>query len=69
MSHCYEKCVPTPGTSLSQRENTCMSACAQKYMNAWDVVSRSYVAQLQQQRAQMGGVDPGIGSVNSDMSL
>ncbi|EKG10864.1 Mitochondrial inner membrane translocase complex Tim8/9/10/13-zinc finger-like protein [Macrophomina phaseolina MS6] len=46
--HCFERCVPKPGTSLSKGEETCFSQCMEKYMSAWNVVSRQYVAKLQQ---------------------
>lgn len=46
--HCFERCVPKPGTSLSKGEETCFTQCMEKYMSAWNVVSRQYVAKLQQ---------------------
>ncbi|OJD36105.1 mitochondrial import inner membrane translocase subunit tim13 [Diplodia corticola] len=52
--HCFERCVPKPGTSLSKGEETCFTQCMEKYMAAWNVVSRQYVAKLQQNSA--GGV-------------
>lgn len=49
--HCFERCVPKPGTSLSKGEETCFTQCMEKYMAAWNVVSRQYVAKLQQNSA------------------
>ncbi|KAI4174574.1 MAG: hypothetical protein LQ343_002147 [Gyalolechia ehrenbergii] len=46
-AHCFEKCVPSPGASLSKREEGCLSACMEKYMATWNVVSRTYIAQVQ----------------------
>ncbi|KAF4313725.1 protein translocase subunit [Botryosphaeria dothidea] len=46
--HCFERCVPKPGTSLSKGEETCFTQCMEKYMSAWNVVSRQYIAKLQQ---------------------
>lgn len=40
--------MPKPSTSLSKGEETCFSQCMEKYMGAWNVVSRQYVAKLQQ---------------------
>ncbi|KAK8194678.1 Tim10/DDP family zinc finger-domain-containing protein [Phyllosticta capitalensis] len=49
--HCFERCIPTPGSSMSSGEKQCFSACLEKYMNAWNVVSRQYVQRLQQRGA------------------
>ena len=51
--HCFERCVPKPGSSLSSSENTCFSQCIEKYMSAWDAVSRQYVGKIQAQGAHM----------------
>lgn len=40
--------MPKPGTSLSKGEETCFTQCMEKYMSAWNVVSRQYIAKLQQ---------------------
>ncbi|KAI0179983.1 Tim10/DDP family zinc finger-domain-containing protein [Hypoxylon sp. FL1284] len=45
--HCFEKCVPKPGTSLSNSEQTCFTQCMEKYMSAWNQVSTTYINQLQ----------------------
>jgi len=45
--HCFEKCIPTPGSSLSKTEEKCFTMCMQKYMSAWNVVSTAYIAQIQ----------------------
>ncbi|KAI1417588.1 Tim10/DDP family zinc finger-domain-containing protein [Hypoxylon sp. FL1857] len=46
--HCFEKCVPKPGTSLSNSEQTCFTQCMEKYMSAWNQVSTTYINRLQQ---------------------
>ncbi|OCK75551.1 hypothetical protein K432DRAFT_437481 [Lepidopterella palustris CBS 459.81] len=51
--HCFERCVPKPGSSLSKGEETCFTACMEKYMTAWNVVSRQYVSRIQKE-AQSG---------------
>lgn len=58
--NCYEKCVPKPGTSLAKGEEQCFTMCMEKYMAAWNAVSRSYVARLQQESQARGG----LGGVN-----
>ncbi|KAH9867817.1 hypothetical protein IAQ61_007121 [Plenodomus lingam] len=47
--HCFDRCVPKPGTSLSKGEEGCMSACMEKYMSAWNTVSKQYVGQITKQ--------------------
>ncbi|KAL8727892.1 MAG: hypothetical protein Q9166_005769 [cf. Caloplaca sp. 2 TL-2023] len=53
--HCFDKCIPSPGTSLSKKEEGCLSACMEKYMGAWNTVSRVYIAQIQKTAGQTGG--------------
>ncbi|KAJ4363504.1 protein translocase subunit [Neocucurbitaria cava] len=50
--HCFERCVPKPGTSLSKGEETCFTSCMEKYMSAWNTVSKQYVARIQRESAQ-----------------
>ncbi|OCL02543.1 hypothetical protein AOQ84DRAFT_249434, partial [Glonium stellatum] len=47
--HCFERCVPKPGSSLSKGEESCFTACMEKYMTAWNVISRQYVARIQKE--------------------
>ncbi|KAL9583670.1 MAG: hypothetical protein Q9212_002574 [Teloschistes hypoglaucus] len=54
-AHCFDKCIPAPGTSLSKREEGCLSACMEKYMATWNTVSRVYIAQVQKQAGAAGG--------------
>ncbi|KAL8894294.1 MAG: hypothetical protein Q9180_009759 [Flavoplaca navasiana] len=53
--HCFNKCIPSPGTSLSKKEESCLSACMEKYMGTWNTVSRVYIAQIQKTAGQAGG--------------
>lgn len=50
---CYLKCVPKPGPRLESGEQACLSKCMDRYMEAWNVVSRAYINRLQ--REQQGG--------------
>ncbi|KAF2766571.1 hypothetical protein EJ03DRAFT_390912 [Teratosphaeria nubilosa] len=45
--HCFERCVPKPGSSLSSSEQTCYTACMEKYMASWNTVSRQYMGHVQ----------------------
>lgn len=47
--HCFEKCVTRPGSILSSGEQTCMTQCMEKYMAAWNTVSKQYIARIQQE--------------------
>ncbi|KAI8374630.1 Tim10/DDP family zinc finger-domain-containing protein [Radiomyces spectabilis] len=53
---CYLKCVPKPGARLESGEQQCLSKCMDRYMEAWNVISRSYVSRLQREQGQMGGM-------------
>ncbi|KAI9826383.1 MAG: protein translocase subunit [Thelocarpon impressellum] len=53
--HCFEKCIPTPGTSLSRGEETCYSNCMKKYMEMWGAVNKQYVTRLTQEQRKGGG--------------
>ncbi|KAL1603221.1 protein translocase subunit [Nothophoma quercina] len=52
--HCFERCVPKPGTSLSSGEEGCFKSCMEKYMSAWNTVSKQYVARIQRESAAGG---------------
>ncbi|RUP45105.1 Tim10/DDP family zinc finger-domain-containing protein [Jimgerdemannia flammicorona] len=51
---CFTKCVPKPGYRLESGEKTCLSKCMDRYMEAWNVVSRTYVNRLQEETRQHG---------------
>ncbi|KAI1826259.1 Tim10/DDP family zinc finger-domain-containing protein [Xylaria intraflava] len=48
--HCFERCVPKPGSTLSSSEQTCFTQCMDKYMSAWNQVSTTYIARLQREQ-------------------
>ncbi|KAI3336657.1 Tim10/DDP family zinc finger-domain-containing protein [Xylariaceae sp. AK1471] len=48
--HCFQRCVPKPGTSLSSGEQACFTQCMEKYMSAWNQVSTSYIHRLQREQ-------------------
>ena len=47
--HCFERCVPKPASTLSKGEETCFSQCMEKYMGAWNTVSRQYIGIIQKE--------------------
>uniref|UniRef100_A0A8C4RCH5 Mitochondrial import inner membrane translocase subunit n=1 Tax=Eptatretus burgeri TaxID=7764 RepID=A0A8C4RCH5_EPTBU len=50
---CFKKCIGKPGTSLDNTEQKCIAMCMDRYMDAWNTVSRSYSTRLKRERAQM----------------
>ncbi|KIM84392.1 hypothetical protein PILCRDRAFT_818752 [Piloderma croceum F 1598] len=47
---CFVKCVPKPSTSLSNSEQTCLSRCLDRYMEAFNIVSRTYISRISKER-------------------
>lgn len=50
-----------PGSSLSGKEQTCLSTCMEKYIEGWNVVSKTYVDRLQKEQATLGAGMGGLG--------
>ncbi|KAF8423667.1 Tim10/DDP family zinc finger-domain-containing protein [Tirmania nivea] len=48
-NNCFNRCVPKPGSSLSSAEESCLTKCMDKYMAAWNIVSRQYLAREQKE--------------------
>ncbi|WFD38734.1 protein translocase subunit [Malassezia japonica] len=48
---CYNKCVPAPGQSLSGKEQTCLERCLERYFEAFNIVSSTYVHRVAAERA------------------
>ncbi|KAL5526039.1 TIM13 [Sanghuangporus baumii] len=49
---CFAKCITKPSTSLSGSEETCLSRCMDRYMEAFNIVSRTYTARLARERIE-----------------
>jgi len=52
--HCFEKCVPKPGSSLSSGETSCVTMCMDKYLAAWNKVNASLLQRMQQENKAAG---------------
>jgi len=52
---CFLKCVTKPGASLSSSEQTCLSRCMDRYMEAFNIVSRTYMGRLSRERLEAQG--------------
>ncbi|KAK2835507.1 hypothetical protein Q5P01_015991 [Channa striata] len=50
---CFKKCVGKPGSTLDNSEQKCIAMCMDRYMDAWNTVSRTYNSRLQRERARM----------------
>ncbi|KAJ5604488.1 hypothetical protein N7510_009642 [Penicillium lagena] len=55
--HCFDACIPAPGSTLSSKESTCLSSCMEKYIAMWNVTSRTYIARVGQESKRLGGQD------------
>ncbi|KIV90543.1 hypothetical protein PV10_07835 [Exophiala mesophila] len=55
--NCFEHCISNPGPSLTSKDQTCLSACMEKYIDAWNLTSRTYQSRLHQDAlgAGLGG--------------
>jgi len=47
---CFLKCVTEPSTSLSSSEEKCLSLCLERYMEAFNIVSRTYINRISKER-------------------
>ncbi|RJE20889.1 hypothetical protein PHISCL_06785 [Aspergillus sclerotialis] len=52
--HCFEHCIPKPGSTMSSSEESCLSNCMEKYISMWNVVNRTYVSRISSESKRMG---------------
>ncbi|RXG57004.1 Mitochondrial import inner membrane translocase subunit Tim13-B [Armadillidium vulgare] len=50
---CFTKCISKPGSSLDNSEQKCLAMCMDRYMDSWNLVSRTYSARLQRERNRL----------------
>ncbi|KAJ1505132.1 hypothetical protein HMI55_001730 [Coelomomyces lativittatus] len=50
---CFTKCISKPGTKLDSSDETCLSKCMDRYLEAWDIVSKAYVSRIQKEVPSM----------------
>ncbi|XP_004535304.1 mitochondrial import inner membrane translocase subunit Tim13 [Ceratitis capitata] len=50
---CFKKCIVKPGTKLDTAEQKCISMCMDRYMDSWNLVSRTYGKRLQREQSKM----------------
>ncbi|KDE04199.1 hypothetical protein MVLG_05359 [Microbotryum lychnidis-dioicae p1A1 Lamole] len=60
---CFAKCILKPSTSLGSSDESCLTQCTDRYLEAFNVVSRSYTTRLNRERenAQIGQLGDGMG--------
>ncbi|XP_053958063.1 mitochondrial import inner membrane translocase subunit Tim13 [Anastrepha ludens] len=50
---CFKKCISKPGVTLDSSEQKCISMCMDRYMDSWNLVSRTYSNRLQREQSKM----------------
>ncbi|CAK9814814.1 Mitochondrial import inner membrane translocase subunit Tim13 [Anthophora quadrimaculata] len=50
---CFKKCVVRPGTSLDSSEQKCVAMCMDRYMDAYNLVLKTYSARIQKEHDRM----------------
>ncbi|KAJ7573862.1 Tim10/DDP family zinc finger-domain-containing protein [Mycena floridula] len=54
---CFKVCVTKPGSSLSSSEETCLARCLDRFMDVYNITSKSYISRLARERAAEGQPD------------
>ncbi|KAL2872728.1 protein translocase subunit TIM13 [Aspergillus lucknowensis] len=52
--HCFDHCVPSPGSTMTPGESTCLSQCMEKYISLWNVASKAYLARAASEKKTNG---------------
>uniref|UniRef100_A0A8D8F029 Mitochondrial import inner membrane translocase subunit n=2 Tax=Culex pipiens TaxID=7175 RepID=A0A8D8F029_CULPI len=47
---CFKKCISKPGTELDSSEQKCIAMCMDRYMDSWNLVSRTYTMRIQKEQ-------------------
>ncbi|XP_020610870.1 mitochondrial import inner membrane translocase subunit Tim13-like [Orbicella faveolata] len=51
---CFKKCVNKPGPQLDNSEQKCISMCMDRFMDAWNTVSKTTKSRLQREHSPGG---------------
>ena len=52
---CFAKCVPPhAGSALNSAEQKCLTHCIDRYIEVWNLVSKTFVARVQREQAGAG---------------
>ncbi|KAF6034033.1 TIMM13 [Bugula neritina] len=52
---CFKMCVSKPGSSLASSEQKCLGQCMDRYLDAVQVVEKTYINRLQQEGGGASG--------------
>ncbi|CRG88956.1 hypothetical protein PISL3812_05991 [Talaromyces islandicus] len=55
--NCFDRCITSPGSSLSSGETSCLSSCMEKYISVWNATSRAYINRVQLETKNMSGAE------------
>lgn len=55
---CFAKCVPKPGPAFTDAEQTCMKRCIGRYMDAFNIVSKTYVTRINEEQESRSALVP-----------
>ncbi|ORY86055.1 Tim10/DDP family zinc finger-domain-containing protein [Leucosporidium creatinivorum] len=58
---CFVKCITKPGDSLSPSEEGCIARCTERYLEAFNVISKQYVARVGREREAAATAAGGLG--------
>lgn len=47
---CFAKCITKPSDKLYPGDEQCLSRCTQRFMEAYNVVSKTYMTRLSKER-------------------
>jgi mitochondrial import inner membrane translocase subunit TIM13 len=50
---CFKMCLSKPGSSLSSSDQKCLTNCMDRYLDAWNAVSKTYMTRIQK---ELGGM-------------
>ncbi|XP_018006882.1 mitochondrial import inner membrane translocase subunit Tim13 [Hyalella azteca] len=52
IDQCFTRCIPKPGSSLDNSEQKCLAMCMDRFMDSWNLVSRTYGARLSLEKSK-----------------
>ncbi|CAK9295092.1 unnamed protein product [Gordionus sp. m RMFG-2023] len=50
---CFQKCISKPGASLDNYEQKCLAMCMDRYMDSWNLVSKTYSNRLKKEHGNL----------------
>lgn len=50
---CFKKCISKPGKSLDGTEQRCITQCMDRFLDTWNLVSRTYGNRLQREQVKL----------------